>query len=749
MAGKKFSWDDYETTDQAPAKGSKFSWDDYPPVEEQKEKGLGDSIVENVVQPVIENVVVPVGQAIDRFTGAPSRAAVGAAQDGKNPVSAFAEQFGEDPEKAPTGKDLARKMGFSGNENDALSSVLPSLYSATGDEWLKLKKGGVLDPTPAGAAGLALDVATDWTNLVPAKALASASAKAAKQAIPAIGKGAVKAADATISGAAKAADLATGTKLATQAIDSAKQVATKTGDDLSNVARQVLVAKQSPEYARYVEIAKANGIDPNSLSAAVEFGPYSNISRAKRTIAESPIGEDYRLDHSAASDAIDSATQKRIKDIAGGAANDPISGGLAVRDGFEAAKNNVLGSDKLTYDSVRKYAPGLTIPQEQWAALNSKLNGIEKWAKGTEGLRSSNQAFRSKAKEVLDTVQSIRASGGKSYKQFNELRDGVGKIAFADPMTFSGTIAPNQEKLADLYFAMRDTMLETVNKHVSPEFAKEIADNNKVISEFLSDIKSVNKELSSGTVSETKLLNSVLSNPKKASTFLKWAPKEAANQARSAYLNQIFDNAKGWDSLKESLRRNRETVMTLYSPQEIKAIEDLAELGSVHGPWGINPSGTAVVEGWRKLVQSVGANSVVKRVLENRIAKARAAGIDPSGAAKAAKSGASVLSNESGQVSSDLVQQLLGSMDPKRFAGKRTSPIAQAGKAAQVASVQSTGENKWAMDGASKLGIGEDQASGLMQSKEAKRLLIEASDLPEGSAKLQKIKQRILEITGE
>lgn len=43
----------------------------------------------------------------------------------------------------------------------SLSDLMPGLYSDTGDEWLKLQRGGALDPTGRGTMGFALDVASD------------------------------------------------------------------------------------------------------------------------------------------------------------------------------------------------------------------------------------------------------------------------------------------------------------------------------------------------------------------------------------------------------------------------------------------------------------------------------------------------------------------------------------------------------------------------------------------------------------
>jgi hypothetical protein len=70
--------------------------------------------------------------------------------------------------------------------------------------------------------------------------------------------------------------------------------------------------------------------------------------------------------------------------------------------------------------------------------------------------------------------------------------------------------------------------------------------------------------------------------------------------------------------------------------------------------------------------------------------------------------------------------------------------IQQAGRAPAA-----KGESKWAQDGAKKLGLSPDLAAKALQSKQAKRLLIEASDLPAGSKRLQAIKNQLSKEIGE
>lgn len=56
--------------------------------------------------------------ALDSVTGAPVRAAVVAAQEGQNPLSAYRSQFANMNDQAPSGTDIAKNMGISNQQRD-------------------------------------------------------------------------------------------------------------------------------------------------------------------------------------------------------------------------------------------------------------------------------------------------------------------------------------------------------------------------------------------------------------------------------------------------------------------------------------------------------------------------------------------------------------------------------------------------------------------------------------------------------
>jgi hypothetical protein len=127
-------------------------------------KSLGESALE---------LVSDFGKKVDSYTGAPTRSAIGALQDGKNPITAFGKQFGENPDLAPTGKEIAEKAGAS---TKTYGELLPEdFYDVDMKADFPAMQAGQAqmfkNVSPAGAAGLAIDVTADPTLIIPGKAI--------------------------------------------------------------------------------------------------------------------------------------------------------------------------------------------------------------------------------------------------------------------------------------------------------------------------------------------------------------------------------------------------------------------------------------------------------------------------------------------------------------------------------------------------------------------------------------------------
>lgn len=130
-------------------------------------------------QPGVGEGLVALGEAVDVFTGAPVRRAVGGAIGVPTPEG----------QVAPTGAELAGGLGIS--EEPALSGLaqlaFPAVPSATFDILAATPQGQLLQdlgPTRKTVAGVALETALDVTNIIPGLGLGKVALKRAKTVGP-------------------------------------------------------------------------------------------------------------------------------------------------------------------------------------------------------------------------------------------------------------------------------------------------------------------------------------------------------------------------------------------------------------------------------------------------------------------------------------------------------------------------------------------------------------------------------------
>jgi len=143
-----------------------------PIAQEEKEQGI--------LMDTLDGVIF-VADEIDSLTGAPTRAAVRAAQEGDNPVSAFIDQFGRDTSKAPTGQDIVRRTSIF--DKDSAAEVVMGFAADV-----------MIDPTAAMSATVKLTGKALKSFATTAKIMnevkditrVKAKAKAAKSAFKAV-----------------------------------------------------------------------------------------------------------------------------------------------------------------------------------------------------------------------------------------------------------------------------------------------------------------------------------------------------------------------------------------------------------------------------------------------------------------------------------------------------------------------------------------------------------------------------------
>lgn len=134
---------------------------------------------------LIEDIVGGIqaaGEFFDKYTGAPARAAIWEAQHGRNPFSGFVEQFAEDPRRAPTGQEIARKAGV---PDTSMNAGLTTYTNPKTGITIPIREEDA--PTLQEAVGLVIDIAADPINLIPGAMLAKPFTKGA-QGVRRVGK---------------------------------------------------------------------------------------------------------------------------------------------------------------------------------------------------------------------------------------------------------------------------------------------------------------------------------------------------------------------------------------------------------------------------------------------------------------------------------------------------------------------------------------------------------------------------------
>lgn len=147
-----------------------------PPPERPKESAL-QFILGSLLKPI--SAVSQISESILPTT-TPEQAEELRTKALKNILPFYETLTGERVEKQ-TFSDTLEAAGFGPGKR--LSEVAPGLFSETGEEWTKFKKGGFFDPTARGAAGLGLDVLGDPLNLIPVGKIAGFTGKTANKAV--------------------------------------------------------------------------------------------------------------------------------------------------------------------------------------------------------------------------------------------------------------------------------------------------------------------------------------------------------------------------------------------------------------------------------------------------------------------------------------------------------------------------------------------------------------------------------------
>lgn len=547
----------------------------------------------------ILNAVTEVGRFIDRYTGAPARAAVGAlipeakppagrftqpeeaqqAFEGLNnipsAIAAFGKQFGEEPELAPTGKELATKLGFSTEPTRMLSpGFIPRIEKT------------IEVPSAAGIVGFGLDVALDPTNLLPV----TTAAKVATKGTKALGGIALK-------GSAKAAEAATRLAGAGKVVDIGKESVRGTKAALGKLFNP----KVAEDFTELKDIAKANNIDVNLLPESIEFGPTSLISRASRVQREGLLGEELLTKFEDGLQQVRNAVDNKITQIGGGPALNDIKAGSLLRDAWDRGAQRLFDDVDVSYSKVIKDYPGLKLSDDALSALQSKLKGIEKFAKGRarRGLTRSQKSQGEQLLESIDTIKNTLKSSKGSFKQTYELLRDIGDAAFQSKNAMV-LDPPDIRKLRGLYDDVRSALVDTIRTDVrdGESIAGALQINNDIMHKFFGDKSQIANILGNKTLGAEEVFNSLIKRGSTAdiAALKNVVSPEDWSKLKASLVNSLIkrdvEGGFTFRSLANNIRQKANVLEEALTPQELSELSDIVRLGDRFGPAVMSSSGT-------------------------------------------------------------------------------------------------------------------------------------------------------------
>lgn len=702
------------------------------------ERSVGDKII---------NGVATVASAVDSVTGAPTRSAIAAIQDGKNPLTAAWDQFAEDPSTAPTGKDIALKAGipdktmveFTGEQAAKLvGKILPGVEAASyfmPDE----SKNRVYKPTFADAAGVAVDAAADPTNLIGIGEARSAA------------KGLGVAADVAKS-AARAVPGVKATEEAVKTVGTVARAGSETVSNAANAIKKMFSPTQAADFGELTQIAAKNNIDSSLLPEAIEFGQDSFISRSARKTAEGPLGEAALTKFNQGLDAVRDATEGRIAKMSGGSVPSKIEAGEIIRSGYDQGVDNLFNGLDVTHNRIMEAIPGLQVSPDSLAKIDSKLNGIEKFAKG-RNQRGFTNTHRGQGEQLMRAIEAVRAGSG-SYKQTVETLRDIGDVAFKSKNIYAD-IPPDIEKFQDLYHTIKDALMDTVSQAAGPEVAKELQRSNEIISQFYGNKSKLAHIIGNKNMAPERVFTALVEHgdSSKIQALKEILPPETFNQLKGAFLeSQIKRTAADgftFRSLHNNLRNKKNILEHLLDGQEIDDLNELIRLGDRFGDPILSKSGTGASMAFTDIGKTIGDDSQNRALVDVLKDSAR-----KRGSAKPIEREVEEIAETASSATKPA-----GGVERPSVAKRRAKDIAVAAAAPTVASaataskigssqVNQKGPDKWANDGAVVLqqhdnSLSPDLLEKAKKSPRLRELLFRASTLKPGSKQLNQIAEEI------
>lgn len=594
------------------------------------------------------------GAFVDKYTGAPTRAAFGAFQDAKGfeesvtkPLQAFGRQFGDNPAYAPTGAMIAEKAGFDAKKPVATITLGGAdkpgsgRFFPGGSEKLRADiegreyvppEGVTLKPTMADLVGFGVDVSFDPANIIPGVLAGKTVLRAGKTAGKAlanvgmetgrvIGELGIEAGR----GLKNAAQTLPGAERAARAAQKSAEILEKTAKGTAEVLQNYFKTSFADDIDRYVQIGNKHGINMENAPDAIKFGPNSGPSKLHRKVMEAGFAPDEVAKFETFQHEVQGAIDNKISDIAGGEVLDQKAAGEVIREGYNRAVEKMFDSTDFTYSEITRQVPGIALTEESTKSLGRFLNAVKETA--ADDIASGIASMRSEANEILDVVKAIENTNGDMAK-IHKIMTRVGKRAFKAKSAVD-PLPSNVKELRNIYSKLRDEFINSTDTLLGADIANSLKNSNDTITKFIKDRAPIEKILARGdqVAGEDIFKQLVLNgNSKKIDSLNKILEADEISQLKGAFLESLagrnINDKTPYRTFHNAIRGKQSTASMLFRPEELTDVMELLELGDRAGLGVLNTSGTEISNMLRDLGQGAQQTTVNRIVLEQLREKA-------------------------------------------------------------------------------------------------------------------------------
>lgn len=784
----KFDWNQYQKQESAPkGAGGKFDWNQFQSEDQETpEPTMGQELLSGLVS---------AAETIDSYTGAPVRAGIGAAQDGRGfggALSAAASQFGEDPKTAPTGKQIRKKAGIDLGDGTLDDVRVPGIDMSLGEiirshpaiKFNPVNRAvyGKLtsDVSPNDVADFGIEAGADITNVVPVGAImkgvakggvkaASGAVNLASDAVAATGRGAAKVGKRVVQGAFGVPEESITRYLARHpqlrdkvgAREMMEELAGRLDEGLKPARAELQAAEEAVSRAKLsrtedlAELQIKRQEAAEALRRAEDGALGEAASRVSSRVQQ--LNERSKTGSRAAQEVLSRTSERvdltpvyhRIDDtiekLKGYGTSDADSIIAKLHDykaklmtenwadiGTEAAKRRLQGLDQITSYSIN--------PTAYDKALNSAFKGVR--AELDDALKTQVPEYRKAMLPVARDTSLLRRSEDMALE---------GRAAGALRAASKPTGKEKADLLRELGETFGEDFLSTVDRRNLPEYTR--------LKGLLARVRSAKKgeglksaqsaldakkgalgdsvELGAGRVAG--ITDKINANVRQAVP----GAKETENLANAGKLAGV-DMAEELKDLRTiaSFEKgyNRGSANTNFWGAVIGGV-----MGSIFGPGGVIAGAAGGGAFGRMIIDNygpkVGRIILDQAPLLQKVKPAqwiRTLDVSPAVKAKLAEDLIAYRRISQGTRGTAAASKQVGELGMKRVAEQEENDRAPADR------TPSGGPDRWASTGLERLGIQDPAARAkLMRDPKGKKLLIEASDLKPGSPRLMKIKEQI------